>query len=78
MAQIEEKPLDIQHFFETRQQIAGEFGDIHSQRRITDIRQTIAEQKAEEARLKRIEAVSEKEVADEKKPTKKTTKKSTK
>lgn len=68
MAQIEEKPFDVQHFFETRQMIAGELGDIHSQRRITDIRQKIAEQRMEEIR----QAESETEKA---KTTKKTTNK---
>lgn len=68
MAQIEEKPFDVQHFFETRQLIAGELGDIHSQRRITDIRQKIAEQRMEEIR----QAESETEKA---KTTKKTTNK---
>lgn len=65
MVQTEEKAFDVQHFFETRQQIAGELGDIHSQRRVTDIRQRIAEQRKEEAR--KIEA--------EAKPKAKTTKK---
>lgn len=68
MAQIEEKPFDVQHFFETRQMIAGELGDIHSQRRITDIRQKIAEQRMEVIR----QAESETEKA---KATKKTTNK---
>lgn len=68
MAQIEEKPFDVQHFFETRQMIAGELGDIHSQRRITDIRQKIAEQRMEEIR----QAESETEKA---KTAKKTTNK---
>lgn len=69
MAQIEEKPFDVQHFFETRQAIAGELGDIHSQRRITDIRQKIAEQRMEEVRKAELAQ------AESAKVTKKTTKK---
>lgn len=69
MAQIEEKAFDVQHFFETRQMIAGELGDVHSQRRITDIRQKIAEQRMEEVR--KLEA----EEAEKAKTAKKTTKK---
>lgn len=69
MAQIEEKPFDVQHFFETRQLIAGELGDIHSQRRITDIRQKIAEQRMEEIRQAEVAE------AEKAKTTKKTTNK---
>lgn len=61
MVQTKEKPFDIQHFFETRQQIAGELGDIHSQRRITDMRQHIQEKRIEEARKAEAKTTKKKE-----------------
>lgn len=68
MAQIEEKAFDIKGFFESRQLIAGDLGDIHSQRRLTEIRQAIAEQKAEELRQQQLKAAEK----QEKEATKKT------
>lgn len=52
MAEPKEKELDMQAFFESRQDIAAELGDLRSQRRITDIRRKMQEQKLEEEQTK--------------------------
>lgn len=57
--------FDINHFFETRQEIASEMGTMEAQRRVAEIRQAIAAKRIEEEQAKAAAKAATK--ADEKK-----------
>lgn len=44
-----EKPLDLDGFYQSRQQLAGEIGTIYAQRQVAGIRQVVQEAKLAEA-----------------------------
>ena len=45
MWMIIEQPLDLDSFYESRQQLAGENGTMYAQRQLAGIRQVVAEAK---------------------------------
>lgn len=44
-----DKPLDLEHFFQSRQDIAGQQGTVYAQRQVAGIRQLVQEAKLNRA-----------------------------
>lgn len=72
MWMIIEQPLDLDAFYESRQQLAGENGTMYAQRQLAGIRQVVAEAKLQsvaraEANLPYVANVGATENKEEKK-----------
>lgn len=72
MWMIIEQPLDLDSFYESRQQLAGENGTMYAQRQLAGIRQVVAEAKLQSvARAEAIPSYVANEEATENKEEKK-------